>query len=126
MNENNRFTVSGRLRSFYYAFKGIGFALRTQQNLWVQLGILALTIAAGLYFDISNVEWALVAAASGLVLTAELFNTALEMLVDLVSPEYMEKAGRIKDLAAGAVLFAAIVAALIGLIVFIPEIIDGI
>lgn len=117
-----RFTVSGRLRSFYYALKGIGFALRTQQNLWVQLGILALTLAAGWYFNISYVEWALVCAAAGLVLAAELFNTALEMLVDIVSPEYRENAGRIKDLAAGAVLFTSIVAALIGLIIFIPKI----
>jgi diacylglycerol kinase len=69
------------------------------------------------------VEWALAVFAIGLVLTAELFNTAVESLVDMISPDYSQKAGFTKDVAAGAVLIAAVVSAIIGCIIFIPKII---
>lgn len=118
-----RVEMRRRIESFGYAFRGIWFAIKTQHNLWIHfLAILAVVIA-GYLFKLNPVEWALVVFAIGLVLTAELFNTAVESLVDIISPDYSKKAGFIKDVAAGAVLIAAIVSAIIGCIIFIPKII---
>ena len=77
---------------------------------------------AGWYYQLNSSEWLWIIAASGMVLGAELFNTAIEVLVDLVSPEIHPKAKIIKDVAAGAVLIAAFAAVLIGLIIFLPKI----
>lgn len=102
--------------------KGIFTAIRTQHNIWVQITVAILVVIAGLWLDISIAEWLFIIFAIGFVLSAEIFNSAIEMLVDLVTPEYNQKAGLIKDMAAGAVLIAAITAAIIGLLVFIPRI----
>ena len=75
----------------------------------------------GWYFRLSATEWLWIVSVSGLVIMAELFNTAIEVLVDLVSPEIHPKAKIVKDLASAAVLVAAIVAAIVGLIIFIPK-----
>lgn len=83
---------------------------------------MVIVIAAGFYFEISLMEWGLITFAVGIVLVSELMNTAVEYLVDLIEPEINEKAGLIKDIAAGAVLLAAGTALVIGLIVFIPKI----
>jgi diacylglycerol kinase len=111
-----------RLNSFCCAFRGIFFAFRTQPNIWIHMFAVAVVVAAGFIFGLSTAEWGLVLLAIGLVLTAELVNTAAEIMVDLVSPHPDKKAGLIKDIAAGAVLLAAIIALIIGLIVFIPKI----
>ena len=79
---------------------------------------------AGFICKLNILEWGLVELAIGLVLVSELINTAIEWLVDLVSPEYKEKAGSIKDVAAGAVLVAATISVIIGAIVFLPKIIE--
>jgi diacylglycerol kinase (ATP) len=79
-------------------------------------------LVAGWFFEISRLEWCAVLAAIGLVLTAEGINTAIEAVVDLASPEQHLLAGRAKDVAAGAVLIAAVVAAVIGLLVFGPRV----
>ena len=73
-----------------------------------------------IYFNISTVEWCIVLLCFAMVLAAEAFNTAIERLVNLVSPDYHTLAGDVKDIAAGAVLICAIAAAIIGVIVFIP------
>jgi diacylglycerol kinase len=78
---------------------------------------------AGFIFKLNLVEWGLVIFAIGLVLVSELMNTAIESFVDVISPEYSEKAGFIKDVAAGAVLIAAIISVIIGIIIFLPKII---
>ena len=77
-------------------------------------------IIAGIVLGITRNEWIMVVMCIGTVLAAELFNTAIEKLVDLVSPERHPVAGRVKDIAAGAVLICAVAAAIIGLIIFIP------
>ena len=77
-------------------------------------------IVAGFLFDVTKVEWCLLAGSIGLVITAEIFNTSIETLTNLVSPEHNPLAGKTKDLAAAAVLIAAITAAIVGLIIFIP------
>jgi len=106
------------LNSFSAALKGIGTALASERNMKIHVGILLLVVAVGISVDLNIGEWGLVAMAIGLVLTAELMNTAVETLVNLVEPRHNPLAGKIKDIAAGAVLVAAITAAVIGVIVF--------
>ncbi len=77
-------------------------------------------VAAGFYFGLTNMEWVVICFAIGLVWMAELFNTALEVVVNLVSPERHPLAGKAKDIAAGAVLIASLTAAVAGLLVFLP------
>ena len=109
----------GRLaRSISYAFRGIGILLRTQANARIHAVATLLVVAAGFWFRISRGEWCAVIAVIGLVWTAEGLNTALEAVVDLVSPEQHPLAGRAKDVAAGAVLCAAIAALAIGFLIF--------
>lgn len=110
------------MKRFIYAFKGILTAFRTQLNFRIHSLAVLLVIIAGFLFKLNPVEWALILLAAGLVPALELVNTAIESLVDFISPDYNEKAGRIKDIAAGAVLIAAIVSVFIGLILFLPKI----
>jgi diacylglycerol kinase len=109
-------------RTFGFAFRGLSVLLRTQVNARIHLALTVIVVGAGLFYGLSRGEWCAVVAAIGFVWTAEGLNTAIEAVVDLVSPEYHELAGRAKDLAAGAVLCAAIAAAIIGLLIFGPRI----
>ena len=109
--------MSGFLKSFVYALNGIIEAIK-QRNIKIQLTIAIAAIALGFIFHINRGEWCIILLCIALVLSLEITNTALEHLVDLVSPDYHEKAGKIKDLAAGAVLIASIISAIIGLIIF--------
>ncbi|MEY4134914.1 MAG: hypothetical protein RL386_1264 [Bacteroidota bacterium] len=113
-------TLIRRLRSFVYAFRGIALLLLTQPNARIHLLATAVVVWAGLYFRISTTEWALLVTAMAIVWIAEALNTALEFLTDLVSPGHHVLAGRAKDVAAAAVLLAAIAAAIIGAIIFMP------
>ncbi len=116
-------TARGRLaRSFGYALRGIGILLRMQANARLHALATLLAVGAGFWFGISGGEWCAVIAAIGLVWTAEGLNTALETVVDLVSPEQHPLAGRAKDVAAGAVLCAALAAFLIGVLIFGPRV----
>jgi len=110
------------LKSFGYSFSGIAYAFKAEWNFKFHLIALLLVILAGWFLELSLNEWLWVTAAAGMVLTAELFNTAIEVLVDLVSPEIHPKAKIIKDVASSAVLLSAITAFIIGLMIFIPKI----
>jgi diacylglycerol kinase (ATP) len=109
------------IRGFGYALNGIWHAAVTQLNFKVHLGAALMAVYAGYALHISASEWLWIILCIGMVLIAELFNTALEFLTDLVSPEYNKKAGLVKDMSAGAVLITAICALLIGLIIFVPK-----
>ncbi len=109
------------LNSFRYAFAGIGRLVKTQANAKIHLAAALGVLAAGLYFQISTTEWCLIIIAICTVLAAEAFNTSLEDLTDLVSPNPHPLAGHAKDLAAGAVLLTAIGAAIVGILVFLPK-----
>jgi diacylglycerol kinase (ATP) len=110
------------IRGFGFAFKGIGYATKTQINFRIHL-VASLTAALlGYALKVSNIEWIWIIFCMALVLAAELFNTAIEVLTDLVSPGYNEKAGHAKDIAAGAVLVTAIFALVTGTIIFLPKI----
>jgi len=110
-----------RLQSFVYALQGLACLLRTQPNARVHLLAALLACAAGVYFGLSRAEWLWIAAAITLVWSAEAFNTALEQLADALHPERHPAIGRAKDLAAAAVLIAALGAAVIGMLVFVPH-----
>jgi diacylglycerol kinase (ATP) len=109
------------IRSFGYAFKGLGHAVKTQLNFRVHLVASILAIFMGYALHITVNEWQWIILCIALVLMAELFNTALEFLVDLVSPEYNETAGHVKDIGAGAVVIAALFAVVTGAIIFLPK-----
>ncbi len=109
------------LKSFTYSFSGIVYAFKHEQNFRLHLISLVLVLLAGWYFNLTANEWLWITAAAGIVITAELFNTALEVLVDLVSPDVHQKAKIVKDVAAAAVVVAAILALVIGLIIFVPK-----
>ena len=115
--------MNNRIKSFKYAIKGILNAFE-QPNMLIHLVIAFLVILAGLALNISHSDWNSIMLAIGFVLTAESFNTAIEKLTDLVSPQHNLLAGQVKDIAAGAVLISAVTASIIGLFVFIPEIIS--
>jgi diacylglycerol kinase len=106
------------LKSFGYALQGIGASFNEQRNLKVQILVAVVTIGAGFYYDISSSEWCIILLTIGLVIGLEMMNTAIESLVDLVTLEWKPLAGKIKDMAAGAVLVASIIAVIIGIIIF--------
>ena len=112
-----------QLKSFTFAWKGILTCAGHEQNITFHLIAAIAVVAAGFFFNIPHTEWMVVMLCIGTVISAELFNSAIERLVDLVSPEWQKIAGEVKDIAAGAVLVTAIVAAIVGLIVFLPYVI---
>ena len=112
------------IKSFQYAFKGVWYFFKEENNARIHLIASIVVTAAGFYFEISVAEWLWITLAIGLVWMAEAFNTAIEKLVDFVSPGFDKRAGEIKDLAAGAVIFAAIVALVIGILIFKSHFID--
>lgn len=110
--------------SFKYAFEGIFQAYVGEQNLKIHTVIAILVIIFGFILKISYTEWLVCLVLIGLVLMAEFFNTSIEYLVDLVSPEIHPLAKATKDTASAGVLMMAIISAIIGLIIFIPKLIS--
>ncbi len=108
-------------KSFGYAFEGIFTGIRKERNMKIHCTVAALVMIAGLILRISPVEWCICLGLFGLVMALELINTAIEAVVDLVTSEYRPLAKVAKDTAAGAVLIAAIMAAVSGLIIFVPK-----
>jgi diacylglycerol kinase len=113
-----------RIESFGYAFKGIATLFTTQINARIHAVVLTFVVLAGFYFKIERTEWLVITLVAALVLSAEAMNTAVEFVVDLVSPDYHPLAGKAKDVAAAAVLLAAFGAIIVGLIVFLPKILN--
>lgn len=111
-----------RAASFGHAFRGVGAALRSELHLQFHAVATVAVLGLGFYVELSLTEWALVALAVAGVWAAELFNTAIETLTNLSSPGYHPLAGRAKDVAAGAVLLAALGALAVGSLVFGPKI----
>lgn len=116
--EKRKFSLIKRAKSFSHAGRGMWIFVKTTHNAWIHLALFAVAIALGVFFRITHVEWMLLVFAGGFVLVAEAFNTAIEIDIDLTSPEYHPFARDTKDVAAGAVLIAALVALAVGLIIF--------
>lgn len=111
-------------KSFGFAFQGFRFAVLSERNIKVMLAGFALAVALGLVAGLDAVRWAIVLLCCGVVLCAELLNTAIETVVDLVSPEYHPLAGRAKDIAAAAVWVLCVFVALAGVLTIVSALID--
>lgn len=110
-----------RIDSFRYAFKGLAELFARQINARIHLAAAVVAVGAGFYFHISPLEWVALTGCIAAVIALEAINTALEYLTDLVSPDYHPLAGKVKDVAAAAVLVAAAGSVIIGLIIFVPK-----
>jgi diacylglycerol kinase len=109
-------------KSFRYALQGITLLFATQSNARIHLFAALAVVSMGLYLGLERMEWVAIVICTVLVISLEAVNTAIESLTDLVSPDQHPLAGQAKDLAAGAVLIAALGAALVGCIIFLPKI----
>ena len=109
-----------RLKKLYIRLESVCSFLSKEHNAWIHCAAIIAVTIAGIRFEITRTEWLVILLCFAMVLAAEAFNTAIERLVNLVSPDYHPIAGDVKDIAAGAVLICAIFAALIGLIIFVP------
>ena len=112
------------LKSFSYAICGILTCLKQERNIRIHLTVSVIVMIASAFFSISKTEWVIVLLVIGGVLSLELINTAIERVVDLVTLECHPLAKQAKDMAAGAVFVAVIFAVLIGLIIFLPYILE--
>ncbi len=113
----------GRLFSFKHAFSGLRYVVQSQRNAWIHAAITIMVLILAVLLKISQVEWGILLLAIGMVWSAEIFNTALEALVDLASPDTHPLAKIAKDTSAAAVLFSAIISVLIGLVILLPPLI---
>ena len=103
-----------------YAYQGAKKLITTEHSVMVQFSLGILMTIAGFYFGITKAEWIFQTFAIGLVMSMEGLNTAVEKIADFIHPNYHERIGFIKDIAAGAVFFAAMTAIAVGLIIYIP------
>jgi len=121
-NNEAGLTFTGRIRSLRFAFNGIRIMLASQHNAWLHAAATVAVICASIYFRLSAAEWCWIILAVIAVWTAEALNTAFEFLTDVASPNFHPLAAKAKDVAAGAVLIAAIGSVLIGLMIFSPHV----
>ncbi len=119
-SERPRFNVHARLKSFFYAGRGLRLLVQEEHNAWLHLTASAAVIGAGIVLKVSLDDWRWLVIAVALVWVAEAINTAVEELCDRVSPEFDPSVGRVKDIAAGGVLAASMAAAVIGLLTLGP------
>ncbi len=110
------------INSFKYAIEGLIASFKSERNMKIHVFATILVVILGFTLKINIVEWCFCIISIVLVISAELFNTAIENIVDMVCPEKNEKAKLIKDISAGAVLVLAIGAGIIGIIIFVPKI----
>jgi diacylglycerol kinase (ATP) len=120
---SSSFSWKARGKSFVFAGAGILRFFRAEHNAWIHLGATCVVVVLSLVFHVSRMEAIALVFSVAFVWIAEMLNTAIEKIMDLVSPEYHPKVKVIKDVAAGAVLVAAVAALIAGAIIFIPKII---
>ncbi len=121
-NPNDGF-IKGRLRSIKFAVKGMWLLVKTEDSIKAQIAFGLIATFLGFYFNISTTEWIIQCMLIGMVLVAEALNTAIEKVADFIHPDYHEKIGFIKDIAAGAPAFAALISLVIACIIYLPKII---
>ena len=120
MKQDNQF-VSGRIKSIKYAVLWAYKLVTTEHSVMVQSSLAVMLTVAGFYFKISREEWMMQILVFGLVLAIEGLNTAVEKIADFIHPDYHERIGFIKDIAAGAVMFAAMSAIAVGALIYLPK-----
>lgn len=124
MEDVRKFSIKERINSFKYAFNGFKYLLKDEHNARIHLLITIFVILLSIYFRISNQEWIMICFAIGLVFVSEILNTAIEKLADKISTEFDINIKKAKDLGAAAVLFSAIIAVIIGALIFVPYILN--
>ena len=122
LKEKKAFSLIARIKSAKHAWRGIGILIKTSHNAWGHIFIGLLAIYLGFILDISNTEWLFLVFTIGVVIIAEAFNTAIEIDINLTSPEYHPYARDTKDVAAGAVLISAILSIVVACFIFLPKI----
>ncbi len=118
------FKIKERIKSFKPAIAGLAWLIKHEHNMRIHIFAAIVVVVISFIFNINNYQWMAVAICIGAVISAEAFNSAIEKLVDIISPNYNIKAGLIKDIASGAVLAISIVSAIVGFIIFIPKILS--
>jgi diacylglycerol kinase (ATP) len=119
-SEKDETLFTGRLKSMVFALKGAFKLITTEHSIMVQSSLVVVMTIAGFYFGINRMEWMMQILVFGLVLGIEGLNTAVEKIADFVHPDFHKRIGFIKDIAAGAVFFAALTALVIGCIIYFP------
>ncbi len=122
ISEKKRFSIVARVRSSNNAMRGLEVLLRTTHNFWGHLFGAVLVVYLGVVIHVSETEWLILVLTIGFVLVAEAINTAVEIDIDLTSPNYHPYAKDTKDVAAAAVTLAVLTACIIGLLIFLPKI----
>jgi diacylglycerol kinase len=112
--------VYSRIRSFQHAFRGLWYVLRTQQNAWIHAFVTTAVVILGFWLAVPARDWAILVLTIAMVWMAEILNTSIEAVVDLASPLHHPLAKVGKDVGAAAVLIAAFVAVLVGLLILGP------
>lgn len=115
MRKKNRFKA---------AYHGLISVFESEQNFRIHLFVFVIVILFGVFFGLANLEWIAILSCSFLVLICEVFNTAIEKLCDLISPNYDVLIGKVKDISAAAVLVSSIMSVVVGAIIFIPYLIE--
>jgi len=123
-NNDDTFSFNGRIRSVRHAIDGIVEIIKGQHNAWVHCAATVCVVVAAMLVQVTTTEWCILILAIALVWVAEALNTAFEFLCDVASPEFHPLVKKSKDVAAGAVLLSAIGAVIIGLIVFLPYVVN--
>lgn len=113
---------NGIVRKFAWAIEGLAAVIREEHNMRVHLLAAGIALGLGWFLQLQRGEWGLLIIAIVLVLVAEVINTAIERVVDLITPQYHPLAEKAKNMAAGAVLLTAIAAVLLGVVIFVPHI----
>ena len=114
-------SLKKRIASFQYAFRGVIDLFKSQPNARIHVVVALVVVATGFIFNLSRMEWVAVVFCVALVLSLEAMNTAIEHLTNLASPDFHPLAGKAKDVAAAAVLLAAIGAIVVGALIFLPK-----
>ncbi len=124
LKEKNKFSMIARIKSANNAWRGISIFFKTTHNAWLQVFFAILATYLGFILQISNTEWLVIILTIGLVFITEAINTAIEIDINLTSPEFHPYARDTKDVAAGAVLIAVILSIIVAILVFLPKIIN--
>ena len=124
MEKPQKFSITKRIKSFKYAFNGLGILIKEEHNARIHLIAIIVVTIAGFYFELVAMEWVTIVLTMGIVLSMEIVNSSIEKLCDFVSPHKHELIKKVKDLAAAAVLISAASALIIGLIIFVPKVLE--
>ncbi|ANI89270.1 diacylglycerol kinase [Arachidicoccus ginsenosidimutans] len=122
MNSKEKFSFKKRLASFRFAFNGLKLFIKTEHNAWIHIAATLVAIGFGAMFKISKTEWIEIFIVIGFVFSMEIINAAIERLCDFIYPDEHEIIKQIKDISAAAVLVSALVALIVGVIIFLPKI----